>query len=133
MLLLLYMFHRVSRDISRALNPPSLGGVDDGGDALPCLWIIGGGVPAPALLNSLFSNFTYSTMRASNSDGAIPGIGPAANNHRDFPLIAPKQKPRGDADVSSGPLIKRRSTSIAGLKADVATRPRPNGNRGVLN
>lgn len=71
------MFQRVSRDISRALNAPSLGGVEDGGEALPCRWMIGGGVPAPALLSSLFSSFTYSTMRASNSEGAIPGIGPA--------------------------------------------------------
>lgn len=76
-MLLLYMFQRVSRDISRALKAPSLGGVDDGGDALPCLLIIGGGVPAPALLNSLFKSFTYSTIRASNSDGAKPGMGPA--------------------------------------------------------
>lgn len=73
--LLLYMFHKVNRDISRALNAPSLDGVEDGGDALPGLCPIGGGVP---LLNSLFNSFTYSTMRASNSDGAIPGIGPRA-------------------------------------------------------
>lgn len=71
----MYMFHKVNRDISRALNAPSLDGVEDGGDALPGLCPIGGGVP---LLNSLFNSFTYSTMRASNSDGAIPGIGPRA-------------------------------------------------------
>lgn len=75
--LLLYMFHKVNRDISRALNAPSLDGVEDGGDALPGLCPIGGGVP---LLNSLFNSFTYSTMRASNSDGAIPGIGPRATH-----------------------------------------------------
>lgn len=74
-MLLLYMFHKVNRDISRALNAPSLDGVEDGGDALPGRCPIGGGVP---LLNSLFNSFTYSTMRASNSDGAIPGIGPRA-------------------------------------------------------
>lgn len=78
-MLLLYMFHKVNRDISRALNAPSLEGVEDGGEALPGRCPIGGGVP---LLNSLFNNFTYSTMRASNSDGAIPGMGPRATVQR---------------------------------------------------
>lgn len=66
--LLLYRFQRVSRDISRGFN----GEVALGGDDEPCR----GGVAAE-LRSSLLRSFTYSTIRASNSEGAKPGTGPA--------------------------------------------------------
>lgn len=78
--LLLYRFHRVSLDISRGFR----GDVALGGDEDPCR----GGVAAE-LRSSLLSSLTYSTIRASNSDGASPGTGPAEGRNFLF-LVLPR-------------------------------------------
>lgn len=75
--LLLYKFQSVSLDISIALTA-SRGDVEEGGELDPCR--IEGGVLV-VVLSSLLSIFMYSIILASNSDGASPGMGPAANKH----------------------------------------------------